>query len=138
MSEPRRHGASPRRLAIAACAAAGLLGIALRLTDLDVATRTPDELVYTLDATRIAQGGVAAERALVAQYDASASMWVYPPPIRVGYLYLVAEIMKVTYQGDPRLLTLVSCVSSIPLLWGWPGSGCASSVPGRRSWPFCS
>lgn len=88
-----------------------------------MAARTPDELVYTFDATRIEQGGVAAERALVARYDASASMWVYPPPTRVGYLYLVAEIMKVTYQGKPRLLTLISCVSSILTLAGvaWIG-----------------
>lgn len=122
-SPARRVAPSPKRLAIAACAAAGLLGIVLRLTDLDVSPRTPDELVYTLEATRIEQGGMAAGRALVAQYDASAAMWVYPPPIRVGYLYLVAEIMKVTYSGDPRLLTLVSCVSSILTLAavGWIG-----------------
>jgi hypothetical protein len=56
---------------------------------------------------------VAAGERARGQYDTFTLMWPYPPPFVSGTWCLVAEDHEGDVPGQPRLLTLVSCVSSI-------------------------
>jgi len=73
------------------------LGIFLRIYNLNnVASRSPDENVYTYQAGMIAQNGLGITKLLVKNYNSNPKMWVYPPPTRIGYLSVLAGVMKLT------------------------------------------
>jgi tetratricopeptide (TPR) repeat protein len=92
-----------------------VLGAAIyfRLASQDVATRGPDERVYMAYATEVAQFGVGAVPALVDDYNRSREQWIYPPPVRIGYIFLVAEIMKLSGASAEKAAVSVSFAFSL-------------------------
>ena len=57
--------------------------------------------MFTLDSARaVLSGGIAGTRALVDQFVKTPSLWLYPPPTRVAYLFSLAAAMKVTSIAD--------------------------------------
>ncbi len=113
-----------RALAWIALAAALALGIALRLAHhSDMATRTPDERVYTHFASRIADDGFGAMPQVFAEYEADPGSWDYPAPTRIGYVATVAAVMKATGTRDATAGALVSLACSILSLFlvAWIG-----------------
>ena len=51
-----------------------MLGAGLRLTNLDVPNRSPDERTYTIHANIVAESGLAGVRALVDKYNSTPMM----------------------------------------------------------------
>ncbi len=90
-------------------------GVALRvrLHDQAVTERTPDERVYMADATRITESGPGAIRALVADLNQTRDQWIYPPPTRVGFIFLVAGVMKITGATAEGAAVWISFVFSL-------------------------
>jgi hypothetical protein len=90
-----------------------LFGIALRLSHMDdVTSRTPDETIYANYAQRLVADGPPGLPALIDQYNWDATRWIYPPPMRAGYLVLLAAGMKIS---TPDMLTgaWLSCFFSV-------------------------
>ena len=87
--------------------------IALRLSNREVASRSPDEEVYIHYATRVAGSGIEGGRELVKSYNRDIHVWVYPTPIRLGYIYLVAAVMKLSGASGERAAVSISSVFSI-------------------------
>ncbi len=85
----------------------------LRLQTQTVSTRTPDEQIYIADATRIAASGVKAVSHLVRKYNADRQFWVYPPPTRVGFTFVVAAAMKMTGASAEHCAVWISFASSL-------------------------
>lgn len=56
----------------------------------------PDEFVYTFQAAHIANNGMANYHQLVDHYISDKNYWVYPPPIRLGYLIPLSKIFSIT------------------------------------------
>ena len=104
-------------IAVALLCALLLTGIILRFNDLDVKGRSPDEGIYTRQAIIVAQDGVEGTRRLIDEYNADKRLWIYPPPIRIGYTYLLATIMKVANIFDERAGTYLSTLCSIGALF---------------------
>lgn len=94
-----------------------LTGIALRFRGLDVKERSPDEGVYTSQAIVVARDGVEGTRRLIGEYNADKRLWIYPPPIRIGYTYLLAAIMKASNIFNERAGTYLSTFCSIGALF---------------------
>jgi hypothetical protein len=92
--------------------------VGLRVANLDVGRRSPDEYVYTGQARAVLSGGIAGTRALVDQFVKTPSLWLYPPPTRVAYLFSLAAAMKVTSIADFAAGSYVSCLASV-LALGW-------------------
>lgn len=90
-------------------------GALLRLYHLgDVESRSPDEKVHTSQAQVILdEGAVMGVRNLVKKYNANPEEWVYPKPIRVGFLWPVAALMKITGSRDVSVGAYISCFFSI-------------------------
>ena len=108
----RRHGLTDLP-AIALFGAILLLATFLRLHTQPVSGRTPDEQIYIADATRIAASGPKAVTRLVRQYNEDHEFWVYPPPTRVGFTFLVAAAMKMTGASAERCGVWLSFASSL-------------------------
>ncbi len=89
------------------------LGIILRLSFPEIPKRTPDENFYTTYAMEIASHGKNATADLVAAYNLDPANWVYPPPTRIGYTYLLAGFMKITHRADGWAGSLMSAWFSI-------------------------
>ena len=89
------------------------LGIVLRLAFLEIHRRTPDENFYTTYAREIASHGKNATIDLVSAYNFDPTNWVYPPPTRIGYTYLLAWFMKITGRTDGWVGSRVSAGFSI-------------------------
>jgi len=85
----------------------------LRLHTQHVSTRTPDEQIYIADATRIAASGVKAVSHLVSQYNQDRQFWVYPPPTRIGFTFVVAAAMKMTGGSAEHCAVWISFASSL-------------------------
>jgi hypothetical protein len=90
-----------------------LTGIILRFSNLDIKYRSPDEGIYTMQAAIVAQDGIEGTRRLLVEYNADKRLWVYPPPIRIGYTYLLAAVMKASNIFDERAGTYLSTFCSI-------------------------
>ncbi|MFH0731693.1 MAG: glycosyltransferase family 39 protein [Candidatus Omnitrophota bacterium] len=88
-------------------------GVFLRLFNPEAKNRTPDERVYTYHASTISTQGLSATKALVAQNHADKKMWIYPPPIRIGYIYLCAGLMKLLNSTDEKTLVHISLFFSV-------------------------
>src|ERR1044072_9357188 len=90
---PRTLIRATSAIVIALC----VFGTVLRLEHLDsVTARTPDEQLYTRNANLILERGFKELPAMVREYNSTPMMQLYPPPVRIGYLSLVAGVMKVT------------------------------------------
>lgn len=112
--ERRRPILKNTALYIAASVLLLCAGIGLRLANLNnVSTRSPDERTYAWEAGVVAQKGTAGFRVLVDEFRRDASLFVYPPPTRVGYLWLLAKTMAATGVTDPKAGAYLSCVASI-------------------------
>jgi hypothetical protein len=72
-----------------------------------------DEAMYVAYATKIVQDPLHGPRDLVARYNSAARYWVYPFPLRIGYLYLIAGVMKLVGCGAARAGVILSTASSI-------------------------
>ena len=90
-----------------------LTAITLRLSNREVASRSPDEEIYIHYATQIAGSGIEGGRALVQKYNRDIRLWIYPSPIRVGYIYLVAAVMKLSGASADQAAVSISSVFSI-------------------------
>jgi len=90
-----------------------LTAITLRLSNREVASRSPDEEIYIHYATQIAGSGIEGGRALVQKYNRDIRLWIYPSPIRVGYIYLVAAVMKLSGASGDQAAVSISSVFSI-------------------------
>jgi len=104
-------------IAIVILCALLLTGIVLRFSDLNIRGRSPDEGIYTSQAIIVAQDGIEGTRRLIGEYNADKQSWIYPPPIRIGYTYLLAVIMKVVNIFDERAGTYLSILCSIGALF---------------------
>jgi len=92
-------------------------GITLRLSNLDnVIARSPDEGVYTYQASVIAEKGTPGIRSLLREYNLDRTWWDYPHPLRVGYLWPLAAVMKITNNKDIQIGSYISCFFSIATL----------------------
>ena len=91
-----------------------LVGMSLRFHNLtNVFTRSPDEKIYTYQARTIAEQGTEGIKLLVEEYNMNKVLWIYPIPLRVGYLRLLATVMKVTNSMDVKVGACISCFFSI-------------------------
>jgi hypothetical protein len=90
------------------------IGITLRINNLDnIAGRSADEKIYTQEAKAIVLHGWKGIKLLIQKYNLNKELWIYPPPIRVGYLWLLAGVMKMTNSMDEKVGTYISCTFSI-------------------------
>ena len=90
-------------------------GASLRLSNLNnTFVRTVDETTYTNQATQIAEYGYESIKILIRQYNANPGLWIYPAPIRIGYIVPVAAVMKATNAfGNVKIGAYFSCAFSI-------------------------
>lgn len=91
-----------------------LLGVGLRIHNLyNVTVRSPDEQIYTQQAKTIADLGKDGVKLLMQAHNAKKELWIYPPPTRIGYLGLLAQVMNTAKRTDPGLGAYISFVFSI-------------------------
>jgi hypothetical protein len=90
-----------------------MTAIALRLSNRGVVERTPDENVYIHYATYVAGSGIEGGRALVRSYNRDIRLWIFPPPTRLGYIYLVAGVMKLSGASAEEAAVSISSIFSI-------------------------
>ncbi len=101
----------------ASCLAVLLLGAAVRVANVgSVKTRTPDELVYTSQATVLLDRGIEGTRSLVSDYLRDPERQLYPPPTRIGYTAFLAAAMRLTGVRDASLGAWLSCAASVGAL----------------------
>lgn len=90
------------------------IGAGLRLANVKTVTVfTPDENVYTYQATTWMQSGEAGMRHLVQEYKTDPEMRFYPPPTRVGMIRLVAAAIRITGVKDARAGERLACAAGI-------------------------
>ncbi|MBU1121544.1 MAG: glycosyltransferase family 39 protein [Candidatus Omnitrophica bacterium] len=107
------QGAWKNKVFIAVVIAVMIFGIGVRLSNLNVSTRTPDEMVYTAYASAMNELGIKNYKKVINEYNSNEKMWVYPLPVRIGYIYLCSRIMRLVGSNNVEVLALISCVSSI-------------------------
>lgn len=91
-----------------------VIGTVLRINNLgNVTVRSPDERIYTFQAKIIAQQGTEGIKILIKEYNSNKELWIYPPPTRLGYLWLLAGVMKMTNRLDENVGAYISCAFSI-------------------------
>lgn len=93
------------------------LGISLRIGNLEIKKRTPDERIYTHYAQAVLEGGIKNYKQVVRNYNNNENVWVYPPPVRIGYIFLGAAAMKLAGSNDTKILGYLSCIASILALF---------------------
>lgn len=102
----------PRQLILVAVLVC--LGAALRLGNLgNERARTPDERVYTHQARMWLENGPAGIRSLVEQYKSDPNVRLYPAPVRVGMIRLLAAAIEWTGHNDESAFAMISCAASI-------------------------
>ena len=73
------------------------LGVFLRFSNQNnVGLRSPDEQIYTVQANVVEEKGTKGISFLIEQHKKNKQLWIYPPPTRVGYLWILAVVMKFT------------------------------------------
>lgn len=90
-----------------------LAGVFLRLSVPEVSKRSPDERFYARYASAVAVGGIGAFKGLVAEYNKDRRMWMYPPPIRIGYIYPASVAMRMAGSMDVSALVRLSQAAGI-------------------------
>jgi 4-amino-4-deoxy-L-arabinose transferase-like glycosyltransferase len=114
MTSPRLSSDAVARWLIVASIA---LGAGLRIANVsNLATRTPDEGVYTAQAQRVLHQGLSGIRGLADEYVHDASQRFYPPPSRLGYMSLTAAAMAWTGRSDAVAGAWVSTLASLTCL----------------------
>jgi len=94
-----------------------LAGITLRHNNLrTVQSRSPDEQIYTYQGVTVLREGANAIRSLIKEYNVKKEMWLYPPPVRISYTYLLVAVMKAAGATDEMPGSYISFVSSIAAL----------------------
>ena len=84
----------------------------------NVLNRTPDEPIYTAYASVAAHEGFAkGTRISVEQFNKTPSIQIYPPPTRIGYLYLLALVMKTSGRMDLNVGIEMSKIISVLTLF---------------------
>jgi hypothetical protein len=91
-------------------------GAWIRITGPLVKTRSPDERYYMDYAGNVAADPVDAPSALVAGYNDNPQNWFYPIPLRIGFYYPVAGVMKLCHTTPERAGVAVSTAASIAQL----------------------
>lgn len=90
------------------------IGIGLRIHNLATIThRSPDEIIYTSQAQIVAQQGLSGIKILAKQYNQNKELWFYPPPSRVGYIFLLSSAMKISNHFDSSVGAKLSTIFSI-------------------------
>ncbi len=104
-----------KRLAvILAFAAVITAGIAARVGNIDGdGNKSPDEAVYTAQAKHLTGGKIIVTRGLVKTYNADKNKWLYPNPMRIGYLWPLSYFMEATGLRDYRAGSYISVFCSI-------------------------
>ncbi len=92
------------------------VGVAVRVANLDVAMRSPDERIYAAQSHAALVNGIQGTRRVVDAFRTNPQLWLYPPPTRVGYTWLVAASMKLTGAQNENAGSWVSCLASIATL----------------------
>jgi len=111
---PDRVRVPSSRVVVFLLAIGWLTGAALRLAHLyDVKQRSPDENVYAAQATAMLERGMVGTRAVVRTYLGNPALWPYPPPTRVGYMFLIAAAMKLTGAPGQMAGAYVSFAASL-------------------------
>lgn len=91
-----------------------LFGTALRIKYLgSVEMRSPDETVYTLQARTLATEGSRSISSMIKEWNSNWQAWLYPPPVRIGYIWLLSSLMKILGNGGLYIGAYISCASSI-------------------------
>jgi 4-amino-4-deoxy-L-arabinose transferase-like glycosyltransferase len=112
----RRAGLSPseRAWVVAIIAAAALLRLWLN----NLSQFSPaDEQVYVDLSRRLADGGFFSTYAAVASdWMNDRSWWIYPNPLRCGYLALTTLSVRLYGAADPRALAWLSTIAGIAVL----------------------
>ena len=91
-----------------------VVGTAVRVKALDVPDRrSEDEGVYTFCARNVAVSGPGCARMMVEGFNRREEMWPFPPPFRIGYVYLAGLVMKVSGVMEVQALSAMSCVFSV-------------------------
>lgn len=93
-----------------------LLGVSLRLHALPVASRTPDEQVYTGYANQIRHDGLGSIVTSTRQYIANPELHVFPPPTRFGFNIPGAVAMALTGRSNADAIAWMSTLVSGALL----------------------
>jgi predicted dehydrogenase len=108
----------PRDRVADACA----LGIALLVGALLLPTlasiryaENPDEAYYLAYARHFAEQGFAGFQQLYADYQAEPARWLYPNPLRIGYIGLGGQGRVLLEQTDPRYGEVVALCDVNPL-----------------------
>src|ERR1700747_944264 len=78
------------------------LAIVLRWTEPPVTARTPDENMYIYYARQVSQFGENGARLIVGNFNHNTELWIYPSPVRFGYIYLVAGFMKLFHASAEK------------------------------------
>ncbi len=110
-----------KRVAFGLLALFFILGVGLRYRFFEVPHRSPDEGIYTLYAAAIANDGFIGAQRAVKEYIANPAFWIYPPPTRVGHLFLLAGTMDFVGSTDAMagayLSRFFSFLSLLLLVW---------------------
>ena len=111
---PAGPGGPASRLALLLCAALLLFGAGLRVADLPLRVHSPDEDTYvTFYAAPLSARGPAHVAELVRDYNQRAVMHDFPPPTRVGHLWMLWVAMVVAGRADVAVASAVSCIAAI-------------------------
>ena len=114
---PPRPVLESKRTTVAILVVLFAIGVLVRLQHLgDVTSLTPDEHVYTYYAQRILTKGLGEFPLLIQEYNGDQRYWIYPPPMRAGYLAILAGAMKVGGVADQRAGVRLSCLMSVASL----------------------
>jgi hypothetical protein len=72
-----------------------------------------DEGLYLFDTKVLVEGGVASYPVIVDGYIASQARWVYPNPLRWGYLGAAALVCRLTGEISFRMLATLSTIAGL-------------------------
>ncbi|HYM82098.1 MAG TPA: glycosyltransferase family 39 protein [Candidatus Limnocylindria bacterium] len=87
-------------------------GWVLRAALPGVSVHTPDEGVYASYATTLYRDGLGSVPGMLRTYNQTPELWVYPSPVRVGYLWILTGAMHLTQTANLEITTAVSAVFS--------------------------
>jgi 4-amino-4-deoxy-L-arabinose transferase-like glycosyltransferase len=96
-----------------------LLGTMLRIADLPLGVHSPDEDTYVrFYAAPLVERGPGHVAELVRDYNARKEMHEYPPPTRVGHLWMLWAAMLAAGRADVEVASALSCIVAIAGLLG--------------------
>lgn len=91
-----------------------IAGLSLRIHNLNnITTRSLDEEIYARQAKTIINSGYNGIKPMIQRYNSQEKLWIFPPPIRIGYLFLLANTMKLTKKVDMATGAYISFTFSI-------------------------